>query len=752
MWNGGGTVESPPLPRLGGEGWGEGDHLEIGPSATSAINSPPIEGISLHTKDGVTHNMQAKLLSDKLLLAFLALVVWLPLTVGADRAEGIVFFYGLTALWAGVILLVWLVQYARGQRRIPPAARRAWPALVLLGCWVGYIVFQLIPMPIDWVAALSPKAAWVHQLTYHPGGERGWVTLSVNPFRTLLGLHRTLTYALLFLLVLLLVRRFTHLRWLLGALVLGGTLTAAIGLTGFLLGWESMAGGGVLHATFGNRNHLADYLTMSIAAGLGLLLAQLGSGGEVLGRKERLRQVLDWVLSPKMRLRGYLLLMAAAIILTRSRMGNVAFFTSMLMAGGIALLLMRQRSRGMVVLLASLVVIDIFIVGSLIGLDRVVERLERTSLATQHRDEVFLDTLTYLEDFRLVGSGLHTYRDVFQLYKGDYSPQTWARAHNDYLQFLAEAGTVGALLPGLFAAVTFGVGLRALRRRIPWAVGAGFAVLMSSIALFIHSWVEFNLQSIANASAYLIVAGLGWVACCLPVEEPSQRHTRRRRRHMVAIVAAAVLLAHLVGVGRIVVADRITVHNKAQLAQWKGRGDVAPQRMADALDRQLLAIRLTPANAEAFVVAVRLMSKRTALEEPLADEVRHQRYDRMVALALEATRRNPLKARAWLAIAYLRHFEQRYDVLFSAAMRRVSEIAPWEFGPQYDLARVGLAAWDRLPGEAERKITQLAVRHALKQQPGETAKLVEQLGRKELVCQALRGEVVNLCADEQKEE
>ncbi len=690
--------------------------------------------------------MQAKLLSDKLLLALLALVVWLPLTVGADRAEGIVFFYGLTALWAGLILLVWLVQYARGQRRVPPAARRAWPALLLLACWVVYILLQLVPIPLEWVAALSPKAAWVHQLTYHPGGDRAWATLSVNPFRTLVGLHRTLTYVLLFLLVLLLVRRFTHLRWLLGALVLGGTLTAAIGLTGYLLGWKSMADGGVLHATFGNRNHLADFLTMSIAAGLGLLLAQLGSGGEPLGRKERLRQVLDWVLSPKMRLRGYLLLMASAIILTRSRMGNVAFFTSMLVAGGIGLLLMRQRSRGMVVLLASLVVIDILIVGSLIGLDRVVERLEKTSLATQHRDEVFLDTLTYLEDFRLVGSGLHTYRDVFQLYKGDYSPQTWARAHNDYLQFLAEAGTVGALLPGLFAAVTFGVGLRALRRRIPWAVGAGFAVLMSSIALFIHSWVEFNLQSIANASAYIIVAGMGWVACCLPVEEPPPRRTQRRRRRLVAIVGGLLLLVHLVGVGRIVVADRITSHNKALLAHWKGRGDVAPQRMADALDRQLLAIRLTPANAEAFVVAVRLMSKRTALEEPLAAEVRHRRYDRMVALALEATQRNPLKARAWLAIAYLRHFQQRYDVLFSVALRRVSEIAPWEFDPQYDLARVGLAAWERLPGLAEQRVTLRAVQHGLTQRPKEMARLIELLGRKQLVCRALRQEVVaGLC-------
>lgn len=692
--------------------------------------------------------MQAKLLSDKLLLAFLALVVWLPLTVGVDRAERTIFFYGLTALWAGVILLVWLVQYARGRRRIPPAARRAWPALLLLASWVGYILLQLVPMPLEWVAALSPKAAWVHQLTYHPGGDRAWVTLSVNPFRTLLGLHQTLTYVLLFLLVLLLVRRFTHLRWLLGALVLGGTVTAAIGLTGYLLGWKAMADGGVLTATFVNRNHLANYLTMSIAAGLGLLLAQLGSGGEPLGRKEQLRQVLDWVLSPKMRLRGYLLLMASAIILTRSRMGNVAFFTSMLLAGGIALLLMRQRSRGMVVLLASLVVIDIFIVGSLIGLDRVVDRLEHTSLERETRDEVARDTLDYIRDFPVFGSGLHTYRDVFQFYKGSYTPKTYTRAHNDYLQFLAETGALGGVILGGFVLLTVGAGVLALRRRIPWAVGAGFAVLMSSIALFIHSWVEFNFQVIANAASYLIIAGMGWVACCLPVEEPPPRRTRRGRRRLVAVVGGILLLVHLVGVGRIVVADRITVHNKALLAQWKGRGDVAPQRMAGAIDRQLHAIRLTPANAEAFVVAVRLMSKRTALEEPLADQVRHQRYDRMVAWELEAVRRNPLKPRAWLAIAYLRHFEQRYDVLFSAALRRVSEIAPWEFDPQNDLARVGLAAWERLPSPTDRKIILTAVRHALMLKPQETGRLIEQLGRKAVVCGALPSKVTgDLCPE-----
>ncbi len=56
-------------------------------------------------------------------------------------------------------------------------------------------------------------------------------------------------------------------------------------------------------------------------------------------------------------------------------MGNTAFFSSLLIAGSLWLLLSYRRpKRSTLILLASLLVVDIYIVGNWFGIDKVVER------------------------------------------------------------------------------------------------------------------------------------------------------------------------------------------------------------------------------------------------------------------------------------------------------------------------------------------------------------------------------------------
>ncbi len=691
--------------------------------------------------------MHSSPFSDRLLLALMALVVWLPLALGYDNT----FLYGITALWVGAMTLIWLLGYVRGRRHVPPAARRAWPALALLALWLVYILLQVVPMPLELVAAISPKAAWAHQLTYHPGPGKPWVTLSVDPYRTLVSLHKSITLSLLFLLVLLLVRRFTHLRWMLAALVAGGTLTASLGMAGYLFGWEEMhQDKGSLTATFANRNHLADYLALSIAAGIGLLLAQLGQGAPAREGKEALRRTLDWIMSGKMRLRAYLLLMTAAIILTRSRMGNSAFFASLLVAGGVGLLLLRRKTKGMVILLASLVVIDVFIVGSLIGIDRVVERLEKTSLAHETRDEVVRDSVPYWRDFPLTGSGMGTFGVTFPLYKGSDNPLTYLRAHNDYVQFLAEGGAAGLLLIAGFVVLALGVALTALRRRrVPWAQGAAFALLMSTVALLIHSTVEFNLQIFANAATYMILVALGWVALLLPAERRERGHGGGGKRRLLVLAGGLLVAWHLWIVTQYATASLVTRHNKQLLAHWRTLREPPAGLLKEALDRQRLAMRLSPRNADAELVAVRLVALSQRAQPPMAPERKDELNDRMLLMLLDATRRSPLLPTSWLAIAHVRHFQQKYDALFLAALLRAGQLAPWEYRVQLDIARIGLLAWDRAPAAA-RRLTLDAVRHVLRQKPGEIEELAENLHRRGLICAHLAEDVPKTMCDGKK--
>ena len=689
---------------------------------------------------------------DKLLLGLMALIVWLPIPLGSNRQ----FYWSISEIWIALLLLIWMFQYARGRRRIPEAARRAWPALLVLGLWLAWLVLQIVPLPVGLVEWLSPKAAWLHRLTFHPGDGPLRVTLSVEPYSTLVGLHKSIAYVLLFLLVLLLVRRFTHLRWVAMAVVASGLLQAVLGILGYLAGWDTMywPGGRELTASFANRNHLANYLTLSLAVGIGLLLAQMGEGG---GRdaKENLRRALDWIMSGRMRLRIYLLLMTAALIMTRSRMGNTAFFVSLLIAGPLTLLLVRRKSHGMVVLLASLVVIDVMIMGSLIGIDRVVERLEKTSLESENRDEVARDTLVYWREHPVTGSGLGTFRTTYPRYKRGDVRAAYRQTHNDYLQFAAETGTVGLGLIGSFVLLTLLVTLRTLRRRrMPWSLGIAFAVLMGSVALMIHSTVEFNLQIFANAALYMVIAGLGWVAAHLPVTRESRRRRHRgRRRRVVAVLSALAILLYQGWVAAAATASLISGSNRLLLKQLAGGGEVSQARLQRAMRRQLTAIRLAPGSADAKLVLSRLLDWRIRPggDTTLSGREREAVYQQMLYLLLGATVDSPGLAQAWEAIAYVRHAEGRFDALFQAALLRTTQLAPWEPRVQQDMARIGLDAWELLGRRQSRALVLDTVRRGLLQDPGPMIDLIRRGGHRQLVCGRLDPAVTGrLCAPDHK--
>src|SRR6185312_9881514 len=100
------------------------------------------------------------------------------------------------------------------------------------------------------------------------------------------------------------------------------------------------------------------------------------------------RLTIDWILSPKMMLRLSLCILVIALTTTHSRMGNTAFFSSLLVAGGVGIALSRQATRNTVILLASLIAIDLFIVGSWFGVEKLAQRLEQmTAQDVEQREE-----------------------------------------------------------------------------------------------------------------------------------------------------------------------------------------------------------------------------------------------------------------------------------------------------------------------------------------------------------------------------
>lgn len=269
--------------------------------------------------------------------------------------------------------------------------------------------------------------------------------------------------------------------------------------------------------TFINRNHLAGYLELALALGIGFLLAQ---SAEYRGSwRQRLRQLAATFLSNKVLMRLLLAVMVIALVLTRSRMGNTAFFVSLLITGALALVLMRNKSRSTTILLASLLVIDIAIVGTFFGVEKVAERIRATSSETESRPEVSRDTLSMWRDHAMTGIGAGTFTHVYPAFKSAdvLAPQVYNNAHNDYAQFLAEFGVPGFLLLLIFGLWCLWWSIAAMRlRRNDLFKGMGFAACMAMVAVAVHSLVDFNLQIPANSFTFMLLLSLAVIARWAP--------------------------------------------------------------------------------------------------------------------------------------------------------------------------------------------------------------------------------------------
>ncbi len=448
---------------------------------------------------------------DYLFRSFLAYIVWIPLPMGSNRPWA----WALLEMGAYALAMAWLWGFYKGKLDLSPAFRNGRTVLALLGCWLIYTLLQIVPLPVSLVSLISPESAKMHALARQPG----WIPLSVDPYASTVAWLKSLAYVLVFGLSLLIVASRRRLELLARTLVFSGLLQAFYGslmtLSGLEYGFfiQKFAYVGNATGTFVNRNHFAGYLEMCLAVGIGLMISSLG-GKPAMTRRQKLRNFVALLLGKKLRLRLYLAVMVIALVLTHSRMGNTAFFSSMIAAGVIGLALSRNASRATVVLLVSLVVIDIFIVGTWFGVEKVVARIENTSVASDaDRVDVSENALSQWRHYFLVGSGGGSFYDVFPRYRSGDIGNYYDHAHDDYVEFASEYGIVGMLLLGGVVLSSFAAALRAQQEgRDPLKRGMAFSSTMGIIALLIHSSVDFNLQIPANAATFMIVLSLGWIS------------------------------------------------------------------------------------------------------------------------------------------------------------------------------------------------------------------------------------------------
>jgi len=448
----------------------------------------------------------------------LALVVWAPIPLGSNRPWA----WMIVELWAYALLAAWLFLYAFGRVRLSEAVVAAKPAWVLLGLWVALQALHVVPLPREVVAALSPTAERMQALVEDIGIRREAWTISVEPHASRVSLLKTVAYVAIFFLTLNLLNRRSRVL-LFARVVVYAAVALAVYAVLMHLGnvTQDYLGSKISHGssasgTYTNRNHFAGFLEITLAIGIGLLIADL-SDRTPDSWKKFARMTIEWILSPKMVLRLALCVLVIALTTTHSRTGNTAFFSSLIVAGVVGIALSRYATRNTVILLASLVAIDLLIVGSWFGVEKLAQRIEQTTVEdVQAREEPAAYSTQLVRDYPIFGSGPGTFYITFPKYRPPTVVNFYDHAHNDYAEFASESGILGIAILGAFVVASLAAALLAQwRRRDPLMRGMAFACVMGTTSLLIHSWTDFNLQIPANAALFMVTLALGWIALFL---------------------------------------------------------------------------------------------------------------------------------------------------------------------------------------------------------------------------------------------
>jgi len=462
--------------------------------------------------------------TEKFLFGFLLFTLfWLPLSLGANRPWAWALMQMSFFFIGGILLLT--------HKSLLSKLYTQYKLLVIV--WLVFLTWQLInivPLPFSLVETLRPERV-SFLLNENIQGMKSissqWLPLSFDVGQSDVIFFKSLAYCFLFFITLTLVNTGKRLRYILIVISAAGVFQAVYGSLEVLSGLQyslvfKLPVSHIATGSFVYKNHYANFLLLCLSAAIGYMIASLRvrSGSSP---RERLRRIVRFWLSNKVLFRIGIIIMVIALVMSRSRMGNSAFFIAMTITATLGLIYFKPRQKSYVALFISMLVIDILIVSSLFGLKQVQQRIEQTNLTQESRDEVVTDALPLLSQYGAIGTGGGTFYTVYPQVQSESIQHFYDHAHNEYLQFAIEFGIVGAVIIAMLVLLCAKSALSAMRhRRHPLPRGTAFAAVMAVIGMALHSAVDFPLQAPANTAIFIVLLALG----ALSRKEPMGRQNK----------------------------------------------------------------------------------------------------------------------------------------------------------------------------------------------------------------------------------
>lgn len=381
--------------------------------------------------------------------------------------------------------------------------------------WVGIAglivvpIIYLIPLPQSLLGSLPGYAIYqeVRDLVAAPGSAGEWLPLSLVPFETERALLTLLPPIAVFLVTL---RLDAPAVWKLVHLVIGiAVLQAILGLMQYGAGAESGLYLGMIYThfdsavgTYTNRNHLAGFFEMVIPVTIGLLVATLGRSVASRSSRRKWRARLNFFGSGQGHKAGWYaaigVLLLLATVFSRSRTG-----ISLVILGVVLVTLVFSRRLGGSNIYGTTGTLIALAIGLAIavGLVPVLDRFSSADAVVSDWRWIFFGQtiVAILQRFPL-GYGPGTYQDAFAAFQPlETGTHTINRAHNDYLEWVFEAGVLAVAVLAIWLWL-FVVRWGQVTRQTQWTkehfvrIGAGIGITL----LLLHELLDYNLRTPAN--------------------------------------------------------------------------------------------------------------------------------------------------------------------------------------------------------------------------------------------------------------